>query len=535
MKKFYDRFIKPLIDKILSLLGLIILSPVFLILSIAVVIDDPGPVFFTQKRVARGKKYFKLHKFRSMKMSTPHDTPTHLLENPEQYITRVGRFLRKSSLDELPQIWDIFVGNMSIIGPRPALWNQDDLIAERDKYGANDVKPGLTGWAQINGRDELEIEVKAKLDGEYVERESFLFDLRCFFGTIFSVLRGDGVVEGGTGEMNKEHTLTIAVLSSHTPSLFWFRMEMMKSFIERGCKVYALGNEPSDKWSERFTENGISYIQIDVNRNGVNPLNDIKTLSSIKKAFSEIKPDKVFTYQAKTVIYGGIAAKKLKIREVYPLIAGIGSVFLKNDIKTRFIRCVMVFEYRLGIKNCAAVFFQNRDDERVFRKFGIIKRQKVVLIPGSGVDTEKFAVTSLPEKMSFLCVSRLIRDKGVCEFLDASRAIKMRYPEVRCMLVGPFDSNPSAIKPEELQPFIDDGSVEYFGLDKVNSYPTNAVFERNGTLCRLLLFPFAHNTKKVKKEINEIKIQLQSSQKGNLLGNLNIFRIHVHQLHLDLP
>lgn len=200
----YKRYLKRILDMVLSFCGLIALSWLYVILIIAIKIDDPGPAFFIQKRVGVGKTYFKLHKFRSMKMCTPHDVPTHLLENPEQYITRVGKFLRKSSLDELPQIWDIFVGNMSIIGPRPALWNQDDLIAERDKYGANDVRPGLTGWAQINGRDELEIDVKAKFDGEYVEKMSFAFDAKCFFGTIVSVLKHDGVVEGGTGEMQKK-------------------------------------------------------------------------------------------------------------------------------------------------------------------------------------------------------------------------------------------------------------------------------------------------------------------------------------------
>ena len=197
---------------ILSFLGLVLLSWFYLIMIIAIKIDDPGPAFFSQKRVGKDKTFFKLHKFRSMKMCTPHDTPTHLLENPEQYITRIGKFLRKSSIDELPQIWDIFVGKMSIIGPRPALWNQDDLIAERDKYGANDVRPGLTGWAQINGRDELEIPVKARLDGEYVEKlkkggfSGFAMDCKCFWGTIVSVLKHDGVVEGGTGAMEKEKT-----------------------------------------------------------------------------------------------------------------------------------------------------------------------------------------------------------------------------------------------------------------------------------------------------------------------------------------
>jgi O-antigen biosynthesis protein WbqP len=190
--------IKRLIDIILSLIGLIALSGIFLILIIAIKFDSRGPVLFKQKRVGINKTHFNILKFRTMSIDTPKDTPTHLLENPAQYITKMGRFLRKTSLDELPQIWNIFVGQMSIIGPRPALWNQYDLIEERDKYGANTVPPGLTGWAQINGRDELPIEAKAKLDGEYVEKISILMDCKCFFGTIVSVLKSDGVVEGGT-------------------------------------------------------------------------------------------------------------------------------------------------------------------------------------------------------------------------------------------------------------------------------------------------------------------------------------------------
>lgn len=194
----YMKF-KRLIDITLSFIGLIVLSPIFLILIIAIKIDSRGPVLFKQKRVGINKTHFNILKFRTMRIDTPKDTPTHLLSNPEKYITNMGKFLRKTSLDELPQIWNIFVGQMSIIGPRPALWNQHDLILERDKYGANDVPPGLTGWAQINGRDELEIDVKARLDGEYAEKVGFMMDVRCFFGTIFSVLRSDGVVEGGTG------------------------------------------------------------------------------------------------------------------------------------------------------------------------------------------------------------------------------------------------------------------------------------------------------------------------------------------------
>jgi len=195
--------IKRMMDIILSFIGLIVLSPIFLILIIAIKLDSKGPVLFKQKRVGINKGHFNILKFRTMRIDTPNDTPTHLLTNPKQYITKMGQFLRKTSLDELPQIWNIFVGQMSIIGPRPALWNQYDLIEERDKYKANDIPPGLTGWAQINGRDELAIEVKAKLDGEYVEKISFWMDVKCFFGTIVSVVKSDGVVEGRTGSSGK--------------------------------------------------------------------------------------------------------------------------------------------------------------------------------------------------------------------------------------------------------------------------------------------------------------------------------------------
>lgn len=199
----YQKYIKRGIDFLLSLLGLVILSPVFLCLCVWIKLDSKGPVLFKQKRVGKNKVYFSILKFRTMYIDTPKDMPTHMLSNPERYITKAGRFLRKTSLDELPQIINILKGEMAVIGPRPALWNQEDLIAERDKYGANDVRPGLTGWAQINGRDELEIDVKAQLDGEYVRRMSLLFDIKCFVGTICSVLKSDGVVEGGTGELSK--------------------------------------------------------------------------------------------------------------------------------------------------------------------------------------------------------------------------------------------------------------------------------------------------------------------------------------------
>ena len=210
----YKGFLKRLLDIVISGIAIIVLAIPMLIVTIAIKIDDPGPILFKQKRVGKKKNgevtYFMIWKFRSMKMCTPHDVPTHLLKNPEQYITRVGRWIRKTSVDELPQIYQVFTGKISCVGPRPALWSQDDLIEEREKYGANDIRPGITGWAQINGRDELEIPVKARFDGEYAAAlntggfKAFAMDVKCFFGTFISVLRSDGVVEGGTGTMKKE-------------------------------------------------------------------------------------------------------------------------------------------------------------------------------------------------------------------------------------------------------------------------------------------------------------------------------------------
>lgn len=257
--------------------------------------------------------------------------------------------------------------------------------------------------------------------------------------------------------------MKVVVLSSHTPSLFWFRMDMMQAFKENGHAVYALGNEPEDTWSSQFAEKGITYKQVQVWRNGVNPLNDLKTLVSIKKALQEIKPDKIFTFQAKTVIYGGIAANLLGIKEVYPLIAGVGSVFLNDGLKTKVIRKILTLEYKVGMRKSPVVFFQNRDDEQVFRDNGIVKKQRVVMLHGSGVNTEHFGVLPLPEQFAFLCTSRLIRDKGVYEYLEACRKIKVEYPHVRCLLVGPYDSNPSALKPEDIENFVQQGVIEYFG------------------------------------------------------------------------
>ena len=257
--------------------------------------------------------------------------------------------------------------------------------------------------------------------------------------------------------------MKIAVLSSHTPSLFWFRMDMMKSFLAKGHEVIAVGDQDEDSWKAKFLENGISYRKADIQRNGTNPLRDLKTLSSLKRILAEEQPGKIFTYQAKTIIYGTLAANAVGIKEVYPLIAGVGSVFLADSLKAKLVRMILKTEYRYSMRNCSHVFFQNKDDVEVFRRHGILKKQSVVLLHGSGVNLERFQVQQQPEQFAFLYIGRLIRDKGIMEYLEACKKVKKQHPQVRCLLVGPFDTNPSALRREELQPYLDDGTIEYFG------------------------------------------------------------------------
>ena len=260
--------------------------------------------------------------------------------------------------------------------------------------------------------------------------------------------------------------MVVAVLSSFTTSLFWFRVDMMRSFLDAGYEVLAVGDGAEEEWAPKFAELGIRYRSIPVQRNGTNPVKDLDTLRALCRLLKEEKPDKIFAYQAKTVIYGGIAAARNGIREFYPLIAGVGSVFLGSSPKQKLIRSILVAEYRLGMRRAPKVFFQNRDDLKVFVDHGIVREEKAVMLHGSGVNIEKISPAPLPQKPGFLCISRLIRDKGVREYLDAARKLHTLRPEVSCVLVGPFDTNPSAIKPEELQPYLDDGSVTYVGEQK---------------------------------------------------------------------
>ena len=427
----YEKYIKRGMDIVLSFCGLVVLSPILLGISLVIVIDDPGPILFTQKRIGQNKKYFKLHKFRSMKMCTPHDKPTHMLDNPEQYITRVGKFLRAHSLDELPQIWDIFVGNMSVIGPRPGLWNQDLLTAERDKYGANDIKPGLTGWAQINGRDELEIPEKAKLDGEYCQNIGLRMDVKVFLKSLGVFGGDDSVVEGGIGEMKKKEKINekkVLFLSNHFHTLFAFRKELIKKLVEEGHKVYISFPEDENNFFENM---GCHIILTEIDRRGINPKNDLKLILFYKKIIPQVDPDIIFSYTIKPNIYGCMASGK-KYKQVCN-VTGTGATFLEDNLVAKICKVL----YKLSIRNCYKVFFQNTGDRDFFVENNLVK-DNYEMLPGSGCNLEEHAFQPMPrdEITRFIFIGRVMKLKGIDEYLEAAKIVKTKHPMTEFIIAG---------------------------------------------------------------------------------------------------
>lgn len=258
--------------------------------------------------------------------------------------------------------------------------------------------------------------------------------------------------------------MKILILSSHTPSLFWFRMDMMNAFRDTGAEVVAIGNEPEEKWREKFDAFKVRYISIPVSRNGLNILGDIKTFNALKRVIRIEKPDKIFTYQAKTIVYGILAAHYVdKSISNYPLVAGLGSIFRGSGLKSKIIKSILSIQYRLAFRYSTKVFFQNNDDRAELINRGLLKEAQTEMINGSGVRLDKFTVQPLPSQKAILFIGRLIKDKGIVEYLELSKRIKTKFPDVRCLLVGPFDSNPSAINPDELKPLIEANVIEYFG------------------------------------------------------------------------
>lgn len=459
--------IKYKIDILLGIAAAIVLLPIFAVLSLLIFIDDPGPVIFKQKRVGNHKSYFNIYKFRTMKTNTPKDVPTHLLENPEQYITRMGHFLRKTSLDELPQVFNIARGQICVCGPRPALWNQYDLIEERDKYGANDIKPGLTGWAQINGRDELEIDVKAALDGEYVKKLGLWMDMKCFFGTFASVLKSEGVVEGGTGAMEvavaKEEDIPKRVLrkkkklllmTNHSFMLWQFRRELIQELLKEYTVILSM---PCGEHVEDFREMGCKIIDTDINRRGINPFTDIKLLRKYFYLLKKIQPDMVITYSIKPNIYGGFACRMRKIPYCVN-VQGLGTAFQKPILVN-----IVSIMYKVTLKKAKTVFFENEGNAALFRQKKILPAKKQTILRGAGINLTYYDLAPYEEKESihFLFVGRIMKEKGVDEFFYAAKKMKKAYKEaVTFDMVGFFEDEYK----EQVKNMQKQGMIEFHGF-----------------------------------------------------------------------
>lgn len=454
---FYTKYVKRGMDIVLSFSALVALSPVLGGIALAIKIEDPGPVLFTQKRMGQNKKYFKIHKFRSMKMNTPHDVPTHMLKNPEQYITKVGKFIRAHSLDELPQIWDIFVGNMSIIGPRPGLWNQDVLTAERDKYGANDVKPGLTGWAQINGRDELKIPDKAKLDGEYVKNMGLGMDTKVFLGSLHVFGKDDSVVEGSTGEKKKQNETNkkFLVVTNHSYMLWQFRKELIEELQKNGEVVIST---PFVGHEDDFKALGCRMVETDVDRRGINPLTDYELFRTYRKLLKVEKPDMVITYSIKPNIYMGLACQMKNIPYCVN-VQGLGTAFQSEPIAT-----VATILYRNAVRKAKTVFFENTTNAAEFVNRKITPPNQQTILHGAGVNLDMFKYQPYPseeEGIHFLYLGRIMKEKGVDELFEAAKKLKAEYGEkVVFDLVGFFEDEYKV----QVEQLVADGIANFCGF-----------------------------------------------------------------------
>lgn len=448
--------VKRALDVTVSGAGIVILSPLLAGICLAVKLDSRGPILFKQKRVGKNKELFEIWKFRTMRIDTPKDVPTHLLGDPDQYITKVGRFLRKTSLDELPQIFNIFSGKMSVIGPRPALWNQYDLIAERDRYGANALTPGLTGWAQINGRDELEIPVKARLDGEYVQRMSFGFDVKCFLGTIRSVLKSEGVVEGGTGEMRKEQKIAkkrkICVITTISKTMDWFLVDAMRYLHEKGYEVTLISNMPED-----FIERNSDFaacISLPMSR-GLSVNGMIKSTGQMYRIFRREKFDLIQYSTPNAALIASLAGilAGVKVRLYcqwglrYMSERGVKRMLLKalEKMTCRMSTCVEPDSFgnlKLGRK------------EKLFSK-----KKSHVVGHGSaaGVDLSRFDIEKkaqwraqirnqygiAEDDFVYGFVGRIDRDKGFNELMEAFRSMTEKKKHAVLLFVGMKDKTDS--------------------------------------------------------------------------------------------
>ena len=431
-----------------ALLGIIILSPIYLALCIWIVADSGFPILFKQKRVAKSAedgtyRYFTIYKFRTMYTDTPKDMPTHLLENPDAFITKAGHFLRKTSLDELPQLFNVLKGDMNLVGPRPALYNQEDLMAERDKYGANFIRPGITGLAQVMGRDELPIDVKARYDGIYTQYVGPVVDLFSLIRTIAVVVTSDGVVEGGTGAL-EEKKKKILIITNHSYMLYQFRKELIEQLMKEYDVVLSM---PFVGHEDDFAAMGCKCVETDVDRRGINPVTDFKLLQFYNKIISDEKPDKVITYSIKPNIYAGLVCRHRKI-PYYANVQGLGTAFQKR-LLAKFVGIL----YKTAFRKVRAVFFENEGNAQEFISRKLVSEDKIVVLNGAGINLEHYMYTPISSrqgdeknevsgdrKIHFLYLGRIMKEKGIDELFTAMRRLHDEYGDkVVLDIVGFFE------------------------------------------------------------------------------------------------
>lgn len=454
-----------------ALAGVIILSPVFLLLCGWIIVDSGFPVFFVQKRVAKSKPdgtytYFPIYKFRTMYTDTPKDMPTHMLKNPDAFITKAGKFLRKTSLDELPQLFNVIKGDMNLIGPRPALYNQEDLLAERDKYGANFIRPGITGLAQVMGRDELPIDVKARYDGIYTQYIGPVTDIYCFFRTIGAVIRSEGVVEGGTGAMDG-HKKKLLIVTNHSYMLYQFRRELIEKLLEEYEVVLSM---PFVGHEDDFKKIGCRCIDTKIDRRGINPVTDFKLLQFYNRIISEEKPDKVITYSIKPNIYAGLVCSCKKL-PYYVNVQGLGTAFQKKMLSH-----LVGIMYKTAFQKVKAVFFENKGNAQEFISRKLVAEDKIIVLNGAGVNLEHYAYTPFTSrqeceasgesetgKLHFLYLGRIMKEKGIDELFTAMRRLHDEYGDkVVLDIVGFFEDEYK----NAVEKLVEDGIAVFHGFQE---------------------------------------------------------------------
>lgn len=454
-----------------ALLGIIILSPIYLALCIWIVADSGFPILFKQKRVAKSApdgtyRYFTIYKFRTMYTDTPKDMPTHMLENPDAFITKAGHFLRKTSLDELPQLFNVLKGDMNLVGPRPALYNQEDLMAERDKYGANFVRPGITGLAQVMGRDELPIDVKARYDGIYTQYVGPVVDLFSLIRTIAVVVTSDGVVEGGTGAL-EEKKKKILIITNHSYMLYQFRKELIEQLMKEYDVVLSM---PFVGHEDDFAAMGCKCVETDVDRRGINPVTDFKLLQFYNKIISDEKPDKVITYSIKPNIYAGLVCRHRKI-PYYANVQGLGTAFQKK-LLAKFVGIL----YKTAFRKVRAVFFENEGNAQEFISRKLVSEDKIVVLNGAGINLEHYMYTPISSrqenekgkvsgdrKIHFLYLGRIMKEKGIDELFTAMRRLHEEYGDrVVLDIVGFFEDEYK----NEIEKMVEDGIAVFHGFQE---------------------------------------------------------------------